>query len=152
MTGNQAMDYYVQPWHLYSHSRSCTRSGLCRRPSRLVASLICYLFDRASVHEISALVTWFQYMSDISNHYGNLDLLYLQPFWRSWSFVYLHHGDSDLFILYVAMTTYVILYHAYAWPLYSYVSGTAICICNYVQSCIIVLCWLGGWSSIWDPS
>src|SRR5713101_4718222 len=47
-------------------------------------------------------------MSDISNHHGDLDLLYLQPFWRSWSFVYLHHGDSDLCILYVAMTTYVI--------------------------------------------
>ena len=33
-----------------------------------------------------------------------------------------------------------ILYHAYSWPLYSYVSGTAICVCSYVQSCIIVLC------------
>ena len=21
------MDYYIQPWHLYSHSRTCTRSG-----------------------------------------------------------------------------------------------------------------------------
>ena len=102
------MDYYVRPRHLYSHSRTCTRSGLCRILSRLVASLICYLLDRASVHEISALVTWFQYMSDISSHYGDLDLLYLQPLWRSWSFVCLHNGDSDLCILYVAMTTYVL--------------------------------------------
>ena len=108
MTDNQMMDYYVRPRHLYSYSRTCTRSGLCRRPSRLVASLICYLLDHASVHEISALVTWFQYMSYISSHYGNLDLLYLHPLWRSWSYVYLHHGDSDLCILYVAMTTYVI--------------------------------------------
>ena len=57
MTGNQTMDYYVRPRHLYSHSRTCTRSGLCRIPSRLVASTICYLLDRASVHEISSLVT-----------------------------------------------------------------------------------------------
>ena len=102
------MDYYVRPRHLYSHSRACSCSGLCRRLSRLAASLICYLLDHASVHEISALMTWFQYMSDISSHYGDLDLLYLQPLWRSWSYVYLHHGDSDLCILCVAMTTYVI--------------------------------------------
>ena len=77
MTGNQTMDYYVRPRHLYSHSRTCTHSGLCRRPSRLVASLICYLLDHASVHEISALVTWFQYMSDISSYYGDHDPLYI---------------------------------------------------------------------------
>ena len=28
-----------------------------------------------------------------------LSVIYLQPLWRSWSFVYLHHGDSDLYIL-----------------------------------------------------
>ena len=77
MTGNQTMDYYIQRWHLYSHSRTCTRIGLCRRPSILVASLICYLRDRASVHEISALVTWFQCVSDISNYYGDHDPLYI---------------------------------------------------------------------------
>ena len=37
MTGNQTVDYYVRPWHFYSHSRTCTRSRLCRRASRLVA-------------------------------------------------------------------------------------------------------------------
>ena len=100
------MEYYVRPRHLYSHSRRCTRSSLCRRLSRLVASLIFYLLNRASVHEISALVTWFQL--DISSDYGDLDLLYLQPLWRSWSYVYLHQGDSELCILYEAMTTYVI--------------------------------------------
>ena len=86
MTSSQTMDYYVRPQHLYSHSRTCTRSGLCRRLSRLVASLICYLLDHASVHEISALVTSFYCMSDMSSHYGDLDLC----------------------IFYVAMTTYVI--------------------------------------------
>ena len=77
MTGNQMMEYYVRLRHLYSHSRTCTWSSLCRRPSRLVASLICYLLDRASVHEISALVTSFQCISDMSSHYGDLDLLYI---------------------------------------------------------------------------
>ena len=108
MIGNQTMDYYVRPRQLYSHSRTCTRSGLCRILYKLVASLICYLLDHASVHEISSLVTWFQYMSDIFSHYGDLDLLYLQPLWGSWSYVHLCHGYSDLCILYVAMTTYLI--------------------------------------------
>ena len=77
MTSNQTMDYYVRPQHLYSHSRTCTHRGLCRRLSRLVAFQICYLLDRASVHEISSLVAWFQYMSDISSHYGDFDPLYI---------------------------------------------------------------------------
>ena len=108
MTGNQTMDYYVRPRHLYSHSRTCTRRILCRRLSRLVAFHICYFLDRASVHEISAIVTWFQCMSDISSHYGDLDPLYL----------FTLHGDHDPFyifimeiliysIFYVAMTTHV---------------------------------------------
>ena len=108
MTGDQTMDYYVRPRHLYSHSRTCTCSRLCRRPSRLVAFHICYLLDRSSVHEISALVTWFQCMSDIFSHYGDLDPLYIFSF----------HGDHDplyifimeiliYYILYVAMTTHV---------------------------------------------
>ena len=44
-----------------------------------------------------------------------------------------------------------IMFHANSWPLYSYVSGIAICIHSYMQSCIMVLC-LGGRSSIWVPS
>ena len=77
MTGNQMMDYYVWPQHLYSHSRTCTCNSWCRRISRLVAFVIFYLLNRASVHEISALMTWFQYMSDISSYYGDLDPLYI---------------------------------------------------------------------------
>ena len=104
--GNQTMDYYVRPRHLYFHSRTCTHSDVCRRPSRLVAYLICYLLDRASVHEISALMTWFQCMSDISSHYGDLDLLYIfslleimflciSSSWRFWS-MYIVHGDDHI--------------------------------------------------------
>ena len=96
MTGNQTMGYYVRPRHLYSHSRTCTHSGLCRRLSILVAFHICYLPYRSSVHEISALVMWFQCIPDIFNYYGYLDPLYI--------FI------MDIliyYILYVAMTTHV---------------------------------------------
>ena len=108
MTGNQTIDYYVRPRRLYSHSRTCTRSGLCRRPSRWVASLICYLLDRASVHEISALVTCSSVCQTFPATMDILIYCIYSALWRSWSFVYLHHGDSDLCILYVAMTTYVL--------------------------------------------
>ena len=135
------MEYYVRPWHLYSHSKTCTRIGLCRRPSSLVEFHICYLLDRASVHEISALVTWFQYMSNISSFYGD-------------------HGPLYIFI----MEILIYVYCTWRWPLMWYLVSclfmaiVLLCIrdcymyLQYVQSCIIVLCWLGGWSSIWDPS
>ena len=77
MTSNQMMDYYVQPRHLYSHSWTCTCSRLCRRLSILVAFLICYLLDRAIVHDISSLMTWFQCMSDIFSFHGDLGHLYI---------------------------------------------------------------------------
>ena len=103
------MDYYVRPRHLYSHSRTCTRSGVCIRPSRLVASTICYLLDRASVHEISTLVTWFQYMSDISSHYGDLDLLY----------IFSLHGDHDPLYIFI-MEILIYVYCTWQWPLMWY--------------------------------
>jgi len=78
----------------------------------------------------------------ISSAILEIMVLCISSSWRFWS-MYIVRGDDHLCD---------ILYHAYSWPLYSYASGTAICICSYVQSCIIVLCWLGGWSSIWDPS
>ena len=111
MTSNQTMNYYVWPRHLYSHSRTCTRSSLCRRLSRLVASLICYLLDYASVHEILALVTWFQYMSDISSHYGYLDLLY----------IFILHGDHDPLYIFI-MEILIYLYCMWQWPHTSYCS------------------------------
>ena len=40
-------------------------------------------------------------MSDISSHYGDIDLLYIFSHFE-------YHGDFDLCILYVAMNTYVI--------------------------------------------
>ena len=105
MTDNQTMDYYVWPRHLYSHNRTCTHSSLCRRPSRLVASHICYLLDRASVHEISALVTWFQYMLEISSHYGDLDPLY----------IFSLHGDHDPLYIFI-LEILIYLYCTWRWP------------------------------------
>ena len=105
MTGNKTMDYYVRPRHLYSHSRTCICSGLCRRLSRLMAFYICYLLDRVSVHEISALVTWFQCMLDIFNHYGDLDLLY----------IFIFHGDHDPLYIFI-MDILIYLNCTWRWP------------------------------------
>ena len=142
MTGNQTMDSYVRPWHLYSHSRSCTRKGLCRRLSRFVAFLIWYLLDRASVHEISSLMTWFQCMSDIFSHYGDLDPFYIFRF----------HGDHDpnLSILYVAMTTHVIFcimpIHGHYTLMYPGLLHLLAVMCRVL---IIVLYWLDDWFFHW---
>ena len=108
MTGDQTMDYYVWPWHLYSHSKTCTRSGLCRKISILVAFHICYLLNRASVHEISSLMIWFQCMSDIFSHYGDLDPLCIFSFYGDLDPLYIFIMEILIYyILYVAMTTHV---------------------------------------------
>ena len=69
-------------------------------------------------------------------------ILCISSSWRFWS-MYIVRGNDHICD---------IMYYAYSWPLCPYVSGTAICTCSCMHSCIIVLCWLGGWSSIWDPS
>ena len=143
MTGNQTMDYCVRPRHLYSHSRTCTRSGLCRRPCKLVASLIWYLLDRASVHEISAFMTWFQYMSDISSHYGDLDPLY----------IFSLHGDHDPLYIFI-MEIVIYLYCTWRWPHMSYCIMPIHGHCTFMYSrllyvfavmlyhCIVLIGWL----------
>ena len=101
-------DYYVRPRHLYSHSMTCTHSDLCRRPSSLVAFHICYLLDHASVHEISALVIWFQCTIDIFSHYGYLNPLYIFSFYGYLDPFYIFIMEILIYyILYVAMTTHV---------------------------------------------
>ena len=104
MTGNQTMDYYVRPRHLYSHSRTCTRSGLCRRPSRWVhllyaTSLIVPVFMR---FQLSWLVPVY--------------VRYFQPLWRSWSIIYLQpcgdHGPLYIFI----MEILIYVYCTWRWP------------------------------------
>ena len=102
------MDYYVRPRHLYSHSRTCTCSGLCRRPSSLVAFHICYLLDRANVHEILSLVIWFQCMLDIFSYYGYVDPLYIFKFFGDPDPLHIIIMEILIYcILYVAMTTHI---------------------------------------------
>ena len=140
------MEYYVWPRHLYSHSRTCTHSGLCIRPSRLVASLICYLLDHASVHDISALMTWFQYMSNISNRYGDLDPLY----------IFSHYGDHDPLYIFI-MDILIYVYCMWWWPLMWYfvsclfMAIILLCIrdcyiylqlCAELYHCIVLIGWL----------
>ena len=153
MTGNQIMDYYVQPRHLYSHSRTCTHSGLCRILPEwwhliYTTSLIVPVFMRFQLSWLnSSICQIFPATMEILIYYISLSImeimvLRISSSWRFLS-IYIICGDEH---------TWHIVYHAYSWPLYSYVSETTICICSYMQSCIIVLCWLGGWSSIWDHS
>ena len=96
MTCNYTVEYYVQPRHIYSHSRICTHRFSCSIPSILVEFHVFYLLDHASVHGISTLVIWFQCISNIFNYYGDLDPLYI---FIMKILIY--------YILYVAMTTHV---------------------------------------------
>ena len=143
MIGNQMMDYYVRPQHLYSHSRTCTRSGLCRRPSSLVAFHICYLLDHASVHEISALVTCSNICQTfpatmeiliycISSAFVEIMLLCIPSSWRFWS-MYILRGNDHIC---------VIMFHAYSWPLYSYVPGL---LYVFAVICRVVLRYYADW-------
>ena len=132
------MDYYVQPQHLYSHSRTCTCIGLCRTLSIMVhfwyaTSLIMSVFMRFQLSWLNSSVC------QISSAFMEILVICISSSWRFWS-IYIVRGDDH---------TCHILYHAYSWPLYSYVSRTAISTCSYVQSLIIVLyCWMIG-SSTW---
>ena len=131
MTDNQTMDYYVWPQHLYSHSRTCTCSRLCRRLSILVAflyatSLIVLVFMRFQL-------SWFDSdVCQISSAFMEILVICISSSWRLWS-IYIVHGDDH---------TCHILYHAYSWPLYSYVSRTAVCICSHMQR---YLYYIVGW-------
>ena len=139
----------VQPQYLYSHSRTCTHSRLCRRPSKVVAfyaiSLIMTVFMRFQLSWLDSIIcqTFPVIMGIlihcISSAIIEIMILCISSSWRFWS-IYIVCGDDH---------TCHILYHAYSWPLYSYVSGTAISTCSYVQSFIIVLYWLDGWFFHW---
>ena len=146
MTSNQMMDYYVWPRNLYSHSRACTHRGFCRRPSIFVASHICFLLEHANVHKISAILTWFQYMSDISSHFGDLDPLY----------IFSLHGDhGPVYIFIMDILSY--LYCTWWWPHMSYfvsclfMAIVLLCIrdcyiylqlCAKFDNCIVLIGWL----------
>ena len=76
---------------------------------------------RASVHEISALVTWVQYMSYISIHYGDLDPLYIFSHYGDIDplYIFIHYGDhGPLYIFIMEILIYV--YCTWRWPLMWY--------------------------------
>ena len=119
------MVHHVRPWHLYSRDGTCTSDDLCRIPLSLVAFHIFYLLDRASIYEISVLMTRFQ-----------CTIRCLHSVWRSYFTVYYTWWWSHV--------TYV--YYAYSWPLYYFVSRE--CYTSYLQShaeiyhCIVLM---SGW-------
>ena len=119
-------------WHLL-YATSLIRPMFMRvQLSWLIDSSICQTFlaiMKILIHCISSVIM-------------EIMILFISSSWRFWS-MYIVRGDDHICS---------IMFHAYSWPVYSYVSGTAICMCSYMQSCIMVLCWLGGWSSIWVPS
>ena len=129
MTSNQMMVHHVRIQHLYSCDGTCTNNDLCRRPPSLVAFHICYLLDRASIYEMSTLMTRFQCI-----------IRYLHPLWRP-CLLYIvctrciHSIWRAYFTIYctwqLPLMKYV--YCAYSWPLYCYVSGTSM-YTSYLQS------------------
>ena len=63
-------------------------------------------------------------------------VLCISSSWRFWS-IYIVRGDDHICH---------ILYHAYSWPLYSYVSGTVVDFWSYANI-IIPYCWMAGSST-----
>ena len=131
------MFHHVQPRHFYSRDGTCTRRGFCRRPLSLVAFLIWYLLDRASIYEILVLMTRFQ-CTIRCIHLVRRSHLIVYCSWQ-WPHV-----------------TYV--YYAYSWPLYSYISGIVECIFEVTCWYLLLYCtddWLflppGSWLlNFWD--
>ena len=133
MTSNQTMDYYVRPRHLYSHSRICTRSGLCRRLSRLVASLICYLLDRASV--MGFQLSWLD--SSLCQIFpATMEILIY--------YIFSHYGDHGplyIFIMEILIYVYCIWWWPLMWHLVSCLFMAIVLLCirgcyMYLQLCV----------------
>ena len=106
-------------------------------------SLIVPVFMRFQLSWLdSSICQIFPAIMEILIHYiyssfMEIMILCISSSWRFGS-IYIVCGDEH---------TCHILYHAYSWPLYSYISETAICTCSHVQSLIIVFLMAG--SSTW---
>ena len=134
MIDNKTMDYYVQPQHIYLHSRTCTCSGSCRRHSILVEFHICYLLDRVSFHEISSLMILFHYISDIFIHYEDLDPFYIFCYYGDLDplYIFIHFGESTLLYIvhgddHTCHILYIMHIHGHCTLMYP---GLLICICS----------------------
>ena len=106
MIGSQTMDYYVRPRHLYSHSRTCTRS-IC------VEDLLYWWHLLYATSLIVAVFMIFQLswldtsVCQIFLAYGDLDLLY----------IFSHLEIMILCILYIfIMEIPIYVYCTWRWP------------------------------------
>ena len=134
MTDNEMMDYYVWSRHLYSHSRTCTHSSLCRIPSILVAShatsLIMPVFMRFQLLWLdSSICQMFPAIMEILIHYISSVFMEILVLCISSSWIF----SSIIYCTWQWPHMSQFVYHAYSWPLYSYVSRTAVCICSHMQ-------------------
>ena len=105
MIGNQMMVHHLRPWHLYSCDGICTRSSLHRRPPSLVLPHVLPLWSC-------------EYLWDVSSHDQIL--------------VCYHISSAIMEILFIVYYMWrwphmTFVYHAYSWPLHSYVSRTSTC-------------------------
>ena len=146
------MEYYVRPRHIYWHSRTCTRSGLCRIPSILVAFHVCCLLDCASVHEISALVIWFS-VYHISS--STMEIL-IHCISSSIMEILIYCISSSTLeiliycILYMAMTIHVTFCISCLFmAIVLLCIPTAPCTCTHMHRFIIVLYWWVAGSYTW---
>ena len=118
------VEYLLDWWHLL-YATSLIMPVFMRFHLSWLDSSICQIFP--AILEI--LIHY------ISSAFMEIMILCISSSWIFWS-IYIVRGDEH---------TCHILYHAYSWPLYSYVSGTAISTCSYVHSfdhCIVLIGWL----------
>ena len=109
MTGNQTMDYYVRPQHLYSHSRTCTHRNCVEDfpnwwHSIYATSLIMTVFMRFHLSWLdSSICQIFTAIMEILIHYISSSFMEIMILCISspWRFL-----SKSLF--YMAMTTHVI--------------------------------------------
>ena len=145
MTGNQTMDYYVRPRHLYSHSRTCARSSLCRRLSRLVdllyaTHLIVPVFMRFHLSWLdSGLCQIFLAFMEILIHYISLSFMEIMTLcisssWRFWS-IYIACGDDH--ICYIVSCLFMAIVLLCIRDCYIYLQ-----LCAELYHCIVLIGWL----------
>ena len=125
MSSNQTMEYHVRPWHIYSHSRTCTHSSSCKDlpvwwHSMYATSLIVLVFMRLLPSWLdSSICQTFPAIREILIHcissaIMEIMILCISSSWIFWS-MYILHGDDHLcHILYHGHCTLMYLGLLYA--------------------------------------
>ena len=145
MTSNQMMDYYVRPRHLYSHSRTCTRS-ICVEDfpdwwNLLYAtSLIMLVFMRFQLSWLdSSICQTFPATMEILIHYISsvfmeIMILCISSSWRFWS-IYIVRGDDH--ICYIVSCLFMAILLLCIQDCYMYLQ-----LCAELYHCIVLIGWL----------